>query len=215
MTCRELLVVSCVVSTLDLTDRGAANWLERLQWTGSEGPAERLAAVSLAGETLMAINGGQSSVHVDAEMDRLLLQAGRSIILVHNHPSNVGLSAADIGQLAKPGVAAIVAIAHDRSVFVAMRGDRADAGLLIERQYESARSETRRRLRMALTDGVQPAHADAHLSHLVCRALDKAGIIRYWAELRGPARGSYEASRRAFGQIVEGTAAWARDKMPH
>ena len=45
-----------------------------------------------------------------------------SAVLVHNHPSSVGLSAADIGQLSKPGVAAIVAIGHDGSVFVASAG---------------------------------------------------------------------------------------------
>ena len=215
MTCRGLLVVGCVISTLDLTDRGAANWLARLQWTGNEGPSERLVAVSLTGVPLMEIKGDRSSVHVGAEMDRLLMQAERSIILVHNHPSNVGLSAADIGQLAKPGVAAIVAIAHDRSVFVAMRGDGAHAGSLIERQYEDVRSETQRRLRRALADGVLVADADVHLSHLVCRVLNRAGVIHYWAELRGRARGSYEAARMAFGQVVEGTAAWIRNSRPH
>ena len=235
MTCRGLLAVSCVVliaaggaeaegrrvdlrtviSTLDLTDRGAARWLERLQWTGNEGPAERLLAVNLAGEPLLEINGDRSSVHVSADLDRLLIQAGRSIILVHNHPSNVGLSAADIGQLAKGGVAAIVAVAHDRSVFVAMRGEGAHAGVLIERQYQGVQSETQRRLRTALADGVPVADADAHLNHLVCRALNRAGVLEYWAELRGPTHRSYEAARMPFGRVVEGTAAWARNNKPH
>ena len=231
MTRGELLVVTClalagareveaqgqrvdlraVISALDLTDRGAAHWLERLQWTGPEGPSERLVAVSLTGEPLMEIKGGRASAHVNADLDRLLMQAERSIILVHNHPSNVGLSVADIGQLSKPGVAAIAAIAHDRSVYVAMRGDRADAGLLIERQYEDVQSETVRRLRTTL--GRRAAEGDAQINHLVCRVLDKAGVIRYWSELRGPTRASYEP--RMFGQVVEGTATWVRAKRPH
>lgn len=232
---RELLMVCCVVlaasrgveaqgrrvdlrmvlSTLDLTDGGAAKWLERLQWNGHDGPSERLVAVSLTGELLLEIKGDRSSVHVNADLDRLLIRADDSIILVHNHPANVGLSAADIGQLGKPGVAAIVAIGHDRSVFVAMRGNRARAGFLIDRQYEDVRSETQRRLRTILPDGVRVADAAAQFSHLVCRALDRAGVIQYWSELRGPTRWSYEAARRAFGQVVEGTAAWVRDKKRH
>ena len=47
-----------------------------------------------------------------------------AVVLVHNHPANAGLSAADTQQLAKPGVAAIVAVGHDGSVFIASAGPR-------------------------------------------------------------------------------------------
>ena len=43
-------------------------------------------------------------------VDTLLLQPGARITIVHTHPDSVGLSVLDLLQLAKPGVAAIVAI---------------------------------------------------------------------------------------------------------
>ena len=195
-----------LVSALDLTDRGVATWLELLQ--AGDGPAERLVAVSTSGERLVERVGDRSSVYVGAELDGLLLRSDRSVILIHNHPSNVGLSAADIGQLAKPGVAAIVAIGHDRSVFVAAPGPRMDPDFLEERQYALAGSEIRRRLRSAASgsDRIAVADGDAQFSHLVCRVLAKAGIIKYWFELRGASRGSYEPARMAFGQVIEGAA---------
>jgi hypothetical protein len=197
-----------LVSALDLTDRGVATWLELLQAGEGDGPAERLVAVSTSGERLVDRVGDRSSVRVGAELDGLLLRSDRSVILIHNHPSNVGLSAADIGQLAKPGVAAIVAIGHDRSVFVAAPGPRMDPDFLEERQYALAGSEIGRRLRSAASasDRVAVADGDAQFSHLVCRVLAKAGIIQYWFELRGASRGSYEPARMAFGQMIEGAA---------
>src|SRR5262245_60219420 len=98
--------LSRLASSLDLTERGAARWLAQLRATGSGPSAERLLAVTATGERLMERDGDGSSVVVGEELDTLLRQHDRSVILIHNHPSSAGLSAADIGQLAKPGVAA-------------------------------------------------------------------------------------------------------------
>ena len=207
--------LSTLVSSLDLTERGAAMWLARLEANGTGPAAERLLAVTATGERLMERDGGQSSVSVGVEMDKLLLQQDRVVVLIHNHASNVGLSAADIGQLAKAGVAAIVAIGHDRSVFVAAPGRRMDPDHVEDRQYAQASAEVSRRLRKDWPMNHIPfAVADAHLSHLVAQALAQIGVIDYWFVLRGTSRESYERARLVFGQVVAGTTAQLKQRGP-
>jgi hypothetical protein len=204
----RLIDLSRLVSSLDLTERGATRWLARLEADGSGPSAERLLAVTATGERLMERDGGRSSVPVGAQLDKLLLQQDRSVVLIHNHPSSVGLSAADIGQLARPGVAAIVAVGRDGSVFAAAPGRRMDPDHLEEQQYAQASVEVTRRLRKNWpSEHVPFAIADAHLSHLVALALARSGVIDYWFALRGTSRESYERARLVFGQVVAGTAA--------
>jgi hypothetical protein len=200
--------LSRLALSLDLTERGAATWLARLETNKSGPSAERLLAVTATGERLMERDGGRSSVPVGVELDTLLVQRDRSIVLIHNHPAHVGLSAADIGQLARPGVAAIVAIAPDRSVFAAAPGPRMDPDHLEDRQYARASAEVTRRLRQDWPSEHLPFEiADEHLSHLVALALARAGVIDYWFALRGASRDSYERARLVFGQVIAGTTA--------
>lgn len=205
--------VARLVSSLDLTDLGAARWLARLEANGSDPAAERLLAVTATGEPVMERDGGRSSVDVGVDLDRLLRQQDRSIVLIHNHPSNVGLSAADIGQLARPGVAAIVAVGHDGSVFVAAPGPRMDPDHVEDRQYAEASAEVTRRLRKDWpSEHVPFAIADAHLNHLVARAMAGTGVIDYWFALRGTSRDSYARAQMVFGHVVAGTAAQLKQR---
>ena len=226
MNCRLLLMTGCLtlmvtvgadgqdrrpglselVSSLDLTERGAVRWLEALQ-SADGAPLERLLAVTPTGVRLMERAGSQSSVRVDAAFDRLLLQPGRSVVLIHNHPMNNGLSAADIGQLARPGVAAMAAIGHDGSIFVAAPGPGMNPDALETRQHTMAEAEVRRRLRATRSFAVA---SDRLFSHLVALTLAKAGVIEYWYVLRGANRSSFETGRLAFGQVTEGAASQLR-----
>ena len=119
-----------LAATLDLTEGGVRRWLDRLGVSGDGSPTERLLAVSLTGQLVEERHGGSSLVHIDSELDTTLRQPEMSVVLVHNHPANAGLSAADTQQLAKPGVAAIVAVGHDGSVFIASAGPRLNARLV-------------------------------------------------------------------------------------
>lgn len=196
-----------LVADLDLTERGVRRWLDQLRVTTEEPPTERLLAVNATGERLLARHGGSSSVRVDPELDNKLRQPDMAVALVHNHPSNVGLSVADMGQLAKPGVAAIVAIGHDGSVFVASAGPRFDRDFFEERQCALASAEVVKRLRVEWPSGRVPAAvSDAHFNHLVTLALARAHIVQYWFNLRGTERESYELERVVFGYVVVGAA---------
>src|SRR5215471_11075552 len=79
-----------LASSLDLSAPGAARWLARLEASGSDPSAERILAVTTTGEPVMKRDGGRSYVAVDVDLDRLLGQEDRSIVLIHNHPSSVG-----------------------------------------------------------------------------------------------------------------------------
>lgn len=201
-----------LVAGLDLTGRGVNRWLERLGAAVGGPPVERLLVVRLTGEDVLARQGNASSVHVDAEIDDdFLLRPGTAVVLVHNHPTSVGLSGPDLGQLAKPGVAAVIAIGHDGGVFVASAGRRMDRDFLESRQYASAKAEVARRLRAEWPSGsVSVAVSDAHLSHLVSLVMAKAGIIDYWFTLRGTGRESFDRARVAFNRVVVGAAARLR-----
>lgn len=192
-----------LAASLDLTGQGVARWLARLGVTRDGPPVERLLAVSLTGELLMERHGEGSQVRVDPELDDLLRRAGTSTVLVHNHPASVGLSLADLRHLGKPGLAAIVAIGHDGSVFIASAGPRLDPLLFAERQHAVATAEVRKQLRIEWPSGrLTVAAGDAHTSHLVTLALAKAGVVQYWFTLRGNSRVSYEYGRLIFSRIA-------------
>ena len=116
-------------------------------------------------------------------------------------------------QLAKPGVAAIVAVGHDGSVFIASAGPRLNRVLVRGaaictrpgRGQEEAASEWP-------SGRVSVAVSDAHFSHLVTLALAKAGIVQYWFSLGGAGRESYEGARIVFSQVVVGAAAQLKRK---
>lgn len=196
--------LSRLAAALKLTASGGVGaWLERLGDGRGDQKAERLLAVSLTGIVVMEREGDASSVRVDPEMDRLLHDSSPPIVLIHNHPANVGLSAADLRQLAKRGVAAIVAIAHDGSVFMAARGPRMDADFFEERQHAHATAQVLDRLRIEWPSrSVSVEESTGLFSHLVGMALARAGMIQYWFRLRGTARESYERSRMVFSRVV-------------
>jgi hypothetical protein len=210
---KGLIDLPKLVGALDLTERGVRKWLDELGVAADATPTERLLAVNVTGGRLFERHGGSSSVVVDPELDDALHQSGRAIVLVHNHPTNVGLSVADMGQLAKPGVAAIVAIGHDGSVFIASAGPRFDRDFFEERQCAVASADVAKRLRVEWASRhVSVAASDAHFNHLVTLVLAKAGIVQYWFSLRGTDRGSYELGRAVFGYVVVGAAARLRQK---
>jgi hypothetical protein len=189
--------------TLNLTDKGVARWLEKLGVTGEGEQTERLLAVSMTGEVLMQRQGGRGFVRVDSELDDLLLRPDMAIVLIHNHPANVGLSLDDMRHLTKPGVVAMVAIGHDGSVYLASAGPRISRPWFDDGEYTAALAAVRSQLRIEWPAGrLSIAAGDAHTSHLVALTLARAGIIRYWFKFRGSNLVTYEDARFIFNRIV-------------
>src|SRR5262245_37716662 len=137
-----------LATRLKLTDRGLTAWRERLEVESGGQAAERLVIVNESGEILVEKSGNAALVIVDRELDQLLRDGRKRVVMVHNHPSSVGLSGPDIGHLSKPGVVAIVAVGRDGSVFIASAGRAMDPDLLEATQYARALQEVKRRLRL-------------------------------------------------------------------
>lgn len=195
-----------LASTLDLSETGVRWWLAQLGVTAQSPPLERLLGVSPTGELLLTRQGGTSFVRLDGELENLLARPGPSLVLVHNHPRNVGLSYDDLRVLAKPGVAAVAAIGHDGSVFLASAGAGMTAGEF-RKHYARTAGEVLKKLRSGwLSRRVAVEVRDAHFSHLVTAALARAGVVHYWVALRGPARQTFDRARLFFNWVVVGAA---------
>ena len=168
-------------------------------------------ALTSMGRLVATREGSESAVFLGPDLDRELLTPGNAIVLVHNHPGNAGLSTNDLGQLTKPGVAAIVAVGHDGSIYMAARGHRYDLAAFEERQSDPLKVEVRKRLRVECgARAVTTEVADAHFSHVVALALAKAGVIVYEAILAGATRTSYDAARITLGRVAAGASARVR-----
>lgn len=195
-----------LATTLDLSETGVRWWLAQLGVAAQSPPLERLLGVSPTGELLLTRRGGSSFVRLDGELETLLARPETSLVLVHNHPRNVGLSYDDLRVLAKPGVAAIVAIGHDGSVFLASAGPGMTAGEF-RKLYARTAGEVRKKLQSGWLSRRVPVEVrDAHFSHLVTAALARAGVVHYWVALRGPARQTFDRGRLFFNWVVVGAA---------
>jgi len=87
---------------------------------------EQLTVVRPDGAVIAVLNGDAASVVITPEVDAELKRPGSDLLLTHNHPGSLGLSALDLGQLAKRGVRAIEAVGRDGSRYEASAGSRYD-----------------------------------------------------------------------------------------
>ena len=160
-------------------------WLNRLT-NGRVEPVgnapERLIAVTAHGDILAEIDGAGSHVVLGVALDARCLQPGAEIVLVHNHPSSTGLSLYDLGQLAKPGVRAIVAIGHDGSLYAAAAGPRYPGDQFGDHMYLPARAEAEGELRRV---AAYTTDLRAFLPHVMSTALAQAGVPEFASERSG------------------------------
>jgi hypothetical protein len=165
---------------------------------------EYLVALRRDGTTLWQRRGEPGYVRIPPEADAALYEAGAGLLLLHNHPTSVSLSLADLENLAKPGVWAMIVVAHDSSVYMAERGIRYDPIRLPGSLYGIARRTAIDQLdRDRPSSRLTAATIDAHLDHLVVTALHEAGVLRYQAILALQRRRTYGDQRRIFSRAIE------------
>jgi len=199
--------VSRLAARLGFTSKGVPRWLAALGVGPEPNAVERLLLVSLSGEIVASRDGGHSRVNLTRDIDDRLLASPADLVIVHNHPANASLSTSDLLQLSKPGVAAIVAVAHDASLYLAVRGPCYDRQEFEARQYGPVRMEIANRLRLAwMTGQIRQEAVDGHFSHVAALALAKAGVIEYRAVLSPRERESFESASVLFSQIVTAAA---------
>jgi proteasome lid subunit RPN8/RPN11 len=155
-------------------------------------PREFLVAMRSDGTVLWQVSGTATRATISGEFDRLLYSPGQRIVLVHNHPTGSGPSEADLDHLTKTGVAAIVVVGHDGSVYMATAGPQFDPVRFLGSLYGVARSAVSTELRARrLAARVPDSVIDMHLAHLVLLALHNAGIVRYHAILSASRQSSF------------------------
>jgi hypothetical protein len=140
---------------------------------------ERLLVIDRDGVVLAEADGETDHVMLPEGAFRLLSSVDVQATLVHNHTDVVSLSGTDLGQLGKPGVARVIAVGPDGSVFEATAGTRFDHETF-EALYLKVLTDLKGRVnREARREGVDLGPIYPNLSHLVALALDRAGVIRY------------------------------------
>jgi hypothetical protein len=197
--------LSRLLAALHLAGAGVGEWRDRLVHASQPGvvnaEGERLIAVMPDGRILAELEGAGAQVALGAALDARLLQPGADIVLVHNHPSSTGLSMDDLGQLAKPGVLAIVAIGHDGSVYAAAAGPRFPGDRFRDYIYAPARAAAERELRFSAVPG-NTTELRTSLAHVMSLALAQAHVIVYQATLGADRQVAFDRDRLSLGRIT-------------
>ena len=190
-----------LLESLELADLGVARWLLALGVTGNDTRQERLIAMTTSHELVQQIVGDDFTVTIGPELMAKLDQPGSDIVLIHNHPTSSSLSWADISFLSKPGVAAVVAVGHDGSVYAAMRGRRFACERVSRLVYQRAATAARARLDLEIK--LSPAVAEGvslpqYLTHLIADALRSLRVIEYRAVMSAERSRAYGSHRDLF-----------------
>jgi hypothetical protein len=140
---------------------------------------ERLIVTDAGRRILLQADGSARDVAIPPQWLPLLTEDGAGLILAHNHPKGHSLSLADLLQLENRGVAMMVVVGHDGSLYAAAAGPRyRDASL--DEVFMAASREVERQVRVQKVG----RHAfDVHRNHLVALALARAGVILYRSDL--------------------------------
>jgi hypothetical protein len=188
---------------LHLTAPGTRGWLEALGVVPRQPVSEHLLAVTLDGRIVATRDGTEAHVTLGPDLDRRLLTPGARLVLIHNHPRSLGFSADDLVLLAKPGVAAVVAIGHDGSVYVASAARQYDSDFFEPNQYGTARTCVQTAVRDALASHVvSKENVETYFAHLVSLTLARAGVIGYYAALAPDRRSGFETAQVVYARIV-------------
>src|SRR5262245_21599319 len=177
---------------LQLTDAARSKqWLDRLGAYESGPQRERLLVVTTDGVVVRSLDGDADHVAITVELDEELRREGADLILLHNHPNSSSLSGDDLSQLAKAGVAAVVALGHDGSVYAAARGPHFDTLLCGGERYSDVRAAVHHMLLREVNPGESVAD-DSFTTHLAALALAKTGRLEYVPHLAPDRRAAFQ-----------------------
>jgi hypothetical protein len=200
--------LSQLLQQLDLgPGEGPRHWLERLGAFDSGLARERLLAVTRDGLVVRALDGDAAHVKMTVDFDDELRREGAGLVLVHNHPSSSSLSGDDLSHLGKAGVAAVVAIGHDGSVYAAARGPRFDALLCGGERYSAVREDVGKLLVREADAADVKRFLTESSTHLAALALARSRYLEYVARLAPDRQRSFERGRLVFGRVVASVSA--------
>ena len=197
--------------TENLREIGSANrWRTLIAGKAGVLPAnERVVVADGAGRIIRSADGAEHGIEIPPDWMPLLRDPTAALVLAHNHPGGQSLSIDDLSQFEKRGVAVVIAVGHDGSLYAAAAGHSYEAARFAE-LYATASSEIQRLLRLH-----KPGSAGAvamHRNHLVALALARAGVIAYRADLALDRRQAYNSYGLLFDDIIRGAAVKVRER---
>ena len=152
------------------------------------------------------VSGERDRVQFSPELKEAIGNPARRIGVVHNHPDSVALSSTDLRQLEeKPGLARVVAVGHDGSLYRATDPS-PGLGYTAERLWQLA---TLRISQEAAASGIDARAMQKLASHAAASALDRAGFVKYAHAIAGGSR----VNLMRFGedrmeQLIAGLLKW-------
>jgi len=179
----------------------AETWLAALRNAGGafDLKNERVLVVDADGVVLDQADGEKDAVAFPSRFLRFLRQPTPSVTLVHNHPGNTGLSKQDLYQLGHPGVARVIAVGNDGSLYEARRGAAFDAGTFERLVYPAAHKALMFRIAQSTDSCVlQDGRINTHFAHGLALSLARAGVLEYRAQLDPQREAAWKAVRIWF-----------------
>jgi hypothetical protein len=174
---------------------------------------ERLMVVAPGGRVLDVVDGEDKRVALPVWLDAALNDEATRATLVHNHPSDVSLSCADLRQLARPGVERVIALGNDGSVFEATAGSHFGTELLDESSCRSLlASVTTRLLNEVEPVAGQTFPVTQYVPHLLSSVLHRLQVIDYRVTPSVQVRVDLNRYQWPFDRVVAVTA--SRQEKP-
>jgi len=179
----------------------AESWLAALRASGTPDlKLERVLVVDADGQVLDRADGERSTIAFPDRFLRFLRQPTPSVSLVHNHPGNTGLSEPDLYQLGHPGVARVIAVGNEGSLYEARRGSAFDAVTFQQVTYPAAvKALNRTVFQRTLPSVKRDEHIDTHFAHALAISLARAGVLEYRAVLDPQRQAAWNAVRVWYG----------------
>jgi hypothetical protein len=200
-----------VLHEADLPALGsAARWRALIAGDSRRLPRhERVIVTDAEGRILMQAEGTERGIDIPPQWMPVLRERGAGLILAHNHPAGQSLSLEDLTQFEKRGVAMVVALGHDGSLYAAAEGPRyRDASFAAV--YMAASREVTRQVRL------HKLEANAflvHRNHFVALALARADVIVYRADLAHDRWRAYNSYAALCDDIVRAAEAAVRQLL--
>jgi hypothetical protein len=170
---------------------------------------QRVIVTDAMGRILMQAEGTTRGIDIPPQWMPVLRERGAGLILAHNHPAGQSLSLEDLTQFEKRGVAMVVALGHDGSLYAAAEGPRyretSFAAL-----YMAASREVTRQVRL---HKVEANAFLAHRNHFVALALARADVIVYRADLAHDRWRAYNSYAAPCGDITRAAEAAVRQLL--
>lgn len=146
---------------------------------GNDG-CEHLGAYDLRSDW-RCYSGGQSpvTVAIPPDLQKMLRDPLAELYIHHNHPASSSFSPADLAvalDVKNQARGKLYAHGHDGSIYGVMLANRE----LIASLYKKAETDAVWRLKSLIMSGYLPLQVvKEHFSHVVCQALDRAGVMHY------------------------------------